>query len=548
MIRQARARRLVPATLLAWVTACASAGQPAAHTDVQLGPMPNTIGAPTVATDTAPADAVRPDSALPELRVSHVEEPAAGGRRIDVLQASNDDLRMILRSLAQQYDLGYQIDPAVHGRVTTHLEHVTLEDALDALVRSQGYDYSIRDNVLRVGPVRMQSRIFELDFIALSRVGTGATVVQRRLARQGVGGTLNQTTTGVQNPNTAGLAGADVVATVEVTDLWEDIRVAVEGLLFGNAGQRQGQQAAAATGALGGLTGGRAPGPYTRSDSLGHRLILNPSAGTVLVTGTPTQLRDIRTYLDTFQSAIQRQVRIEAKFVEVTLSRQYQLGIDWQAIQSLTKLQLNTGTGSGVKLSLGAAGGQTVTITDVLDALETQGDVRVLSSPSVSTLNNQRAVFNVTTDEVFFALTRQPVATPSGVIFTTNVETQPVAVGIVMDVVPQISKDNTITMNVRPMVTSLVRTATLSEDGVQAQAPVVDRRDLDTMVRVRDGETIVIGGLIQRRIEKTRVGLPLLKDIPVLKYLFSTVKETEQRGELVIFLTPTIVAGPAPVG
>lgn len=541
MTRQAGTRRLALPLLAAWVTACALAGQPATRTDVQLGPMPNAIGAPAVPPDTI----VPVDSVLPELPMSHVEAPAAGGRRIEVLQASNDDLRMILRSLARQYGLGYQIDPSVHGRVTTHLEHVTLDDALDALVRSQGYDYSIRNNVLRVGPVQMQSRIFEMDFIALSRVGTGATVVQRRLAQQGVNGTLSQTA-GAQTAAT-GLTGADVVATVEVTDLWEDLRVAVEGLLFGNVEQRQSQQVAGATGALG-LTGGRAPGPYSRSDSVGHRLILNPSAGTVLVSGTPSQLRDIKTYLDTFQSAIQRQVRIEAKFVEVTLSRQYQLGIDWQAIQSLTKLQLNTGTGSGVKLSFGDPGGQTVTITDVLDALETQGDVRVLSSPSVSTLNNQRAVFNVTTDEVFFALTRQPVATPSGVIFTTNVETQPVAVGIVMDVVPQISRDNTITMNVRPMVTSLVRTETLNEAGVQAQAPVVDRRDLDTMVRVRDGETIVIGGLIQRRIEKNRIGVPLLKDIPLLKYLFSTVKETEQRGELVIFLTPTIVAGPAPVG
>lgn len=527
-------RALVLASL---ALACAS-GRQHPVTQVSLGPPPE-IGAP-------PPSPAEPPGDMPELTVSQVATDTVPARRIQVLEASNDDLRLILRSLADQYGLGYHLDPDVRGRVSTRLENTTLRDALDALVTPYGYTYDIRDNVLYVAPARVQTRIFELDFISLSRVGTGNTVVQRRLGQTGqAGGTGLQQQNAAGRGGAGGIAGADVISSVQVTDLWEEIRVSVEGLLFGDVGDRENQ--AASGGALGNMVGARAPVAYSRADSLGRRLIINPAAGTVLVTATGAQLSEIDAFLQTFQSAIQRQVRIEAKFVEVMLDREFQLGIDWQAVQNLARVQLNPDGVAGAQFRFGGAD-QSVTIDQVIDALESQGEVRVLSSPTVAAMNNQRAVFNVTTDEIFFAVTREPVISQGSTTFATSVETQPVAVGIVMDVIPQISRDNTITMNVRPMVTSLVRVEEFKQEGTQARAPVIDRRDLDTMVRARDGETIVIGGLIQRRTERKRVGVPLLKDLPLLKYLFGTVRETERRGELVIFITPTIVAGPAPAG
>jgi type II secretory pathway component GspD/PulD (secretin) len=195
-----------------------------------------------------------------------------------------------------------------------------------------------------------------------------------------------------------------------------------------------------------------------------------------------------------------------------------------------------------VEFTLSGGPGQ---ITAVLNALSSQGDVRVLSSPRVSALNNQRAVFDVTTGEIVFNVTQTPFTNPNGsTTFQSQVTPTQVNVGIVLDVLPQIGADNTVTMNIRPVVTSVARTATFTtSEGALFQAPVIDTRESDTMARLRAGETIIIGGLMQTRREKLRSGVPVLRDIPLLGRLFTSYSEVEKKAELVIFLTPTIIAG-----
>jgi MSHA type pilus biogenesis protein MshL len=277
-------------------------------------------------------------------------------------------------------------------------------------------------------------------------------------------------------------------------------------------------------------------------------------AGTILVTAPASKLAEVETFLKAFESSIQRQVAIEAKFVEVLLDRDSRFGINWDAVVSRGSVEL-VGRAQNPP---GARGLSTVELTlradkieTVLQALEQQGEVRVLSSPRVSTLNNQRAMINVGTDEVFFTITRQPIIGPTGATigFTTQVQPQQIAVGILLDVLPQIGPDNTITMNVRPVVTDVIRVEEVSlEDGTQVRAPVIDRRETDTVVRVRAGETIAIGGLMRTRREVRTRGIPLLKDIPLLGALFRSREEREEQRELVIFLTPSVVAGQAGSG
>ncbi|MFO7892107.1 MAG: secretin and TonB N-terminal domain-containing protein [Longimicrobiales bacterium] len=539
-------------------------GEPQAR--VELGPPPEEAVRPA-SEDTAadpPARAGQPDEerageALPSLPVDQVERSGESWPRIESLEAVNQELRTVLRSVAQQYGLEFRIDPNVEGRVTTTLRNATLREALDAIVLPHGYTYELENNTLRVEPARVVSRMFDLDFISLSRVGVGTTVIQRRLGSNFRGGSTGATGGvtggggGVTGAGGVPGGGADVITSVEVTDLWEDIRVALEGLVFAEvrSPEEAGLQQQSGTGLTGGL-GGRAPQTTSRVTEDGRRLIVNPAAGTILVSAAPRILDEVELFIDSFESAIQRQVRIEAKFVEVVLDREHEFGIDWSVLQNIGDLDISlqrTAGSGGLEFRL--ATGSDRSITAVLDALESQGDVRVLSSPGVTALNNQRAVFNVTTEEVFFAVTREPIRDASGNViqFQTTVETQPVAVGIVMDVLPQISSDDVITMNVRPMVTSLDRVVEFEQDDNFARAPVVDRRELDTMVRVRSGETHVIGGLIQTREETQRSGVPVLKDLPVLGWLFGRTVTRERRSELVIFITPTIIAGhgtPAP--
>jgi MSHA type pilus biogenesis protein MshL len=532
----------IGALLLAPLLAsCASSGpsEPAPRTVVQTGPPPATA-----------ADAARPLPALPVSQADH--EGGTAWPRIESLEAVNEDLAAVLRGVADEYGLAFQIDPGVNARVTTRLRNSTLREALDALILPHGYTYDLTGQTLRVERAGVQSRLFTLDFISLSRVGVGTTVIQRRLSNVGGRTGAGSTTAGGQSGGLAGGAagGADIITSVEVTDLWEDIRVALEGLVFGEvqSAAEAGLQQQRPTAMTGGL-GGNAPQTTARVSEDGRRLIVNPAAGTILVAAPPHVLDEVGLYIRSFEAAIQRQVRIEAKFVEVVLDREFEFGIDWGAVQRFGDVSIrleSTPSSNAVEFNL-VNGLESVTA--VLTALSSQGDVRVLSSPGVSTLNNQRAVFNVTTEEVFFAVTRQPVRGVGGEViqFETSVETQPVAVGIVMDVLPQISADNQITMNVRPMVTSLARIEEFSQDDNFARAPVIDRRELDTMVRVRSGETHVIGGLIQTRTENIRSGVPLLKDIPYLGWLFGRTRTVERRSELVIFITPTIIAGTVPV-
>lgn len=528
------------ALLLGALVSCRSAAPPPPSTTVEVKPVP--VASQPTSRDSA--------SSLPQLPVAQLAEPSGGARLIS-LDAVDQDLGLVIRALAQAAGLGFQIAPEVKGRVTARLNGATLTDALEAVVVANGYSYQIQGEVIQVGPARLPSRIFSLDYIALSRLGTGSTVIQRRLglssAVTGGGAALP----GATQAGVAGLAGvpfggADVIQSVEAADLWADLRVSLEGLIFDTV------PAGAVAGAP--IAGLQAPGAYSRVAPDGRRLIINPMAGTILVTAPGGKLAEVETFLQSFERSIQRQVAIEAKFVEVLLNRDSRFGINWDAVVSLGGVQL---IGKG-----GAPGGRsdasTVELTlrgdrveTVLKALEEQGEVRVLSSPRVSTLNNQRAVINVGTDEVFFTVTRQPLLGPTGATigFNNQVQPQQISVGILLDVLPQIGPNNTITMNVRPVVTDVIRVEEVRlEDGTQVRAPVIDRRETDTVVRVRAGETIAIGGLMRTRHEARTTGIPLLKDIPIVGALFRSRQTTEEQRELVIFLTPSIVAGQAGPG
>ncbi|MEX2179720.1 MAG: hypothetical protein WD801_13470 [Gemmatimonadaceae bacterium] len=536
------------AAALALMASCASSPKVVApQTSVRLEP---------------PASASSGEAPLPSLPPLSSGAAISQGSapRLQSLTAVNQDLGTVVRTLATRFGLQYQIDPAVHGTVNTTLRNTTLSEALD-IIMPQGVQYEIRNGVLRVGPSRMETRIFSLDYVALSRVGTASTVIQRRLGGSGIGGNQGGAI-GSQGGAAAGGAGAggfggglgggaDVISAVSVADVWEEIRVAMDALVFDGAtdgaGQPQAQNAASAGMGLQG--GGR---PYSRNAPDGRRLIINPIAGTITVSAFTDRLDQIELFIRTFESSVQRQVLIEAKIVEVNLDRSYEFGIDWNVVvgsNAAGKLSPGGGRlGPNVELRLSAG---TTEISAVLTALSSQGDVRVLSSPRVSALNNQRAVFNVTTGEIVFNLQREPIIGPTGAItgFTSTVNPTQVNVGIVLDVLPQIGADNSVTMNIRPVVTSVARTASFtSADGTLFQAPVIDTRESDTMARLREGETIVIGGLMQNRVETVKSGVPGLRSIPLLGRLFSREVQIERKAELVIFLTPTIIAGQPPAG
>lgn len=495
-------------------------------------------------------------SGLPGLSIAQVTETSGSGRRMEQFDAVDQELRVVLQGLAESYGISLQIDPQVRGRVTARLRNATLQEALAAVVTPHGYEFSLDDGVLRVGGARLQTRIFTLDYVSVSRFGSSSTTIQRRVASSGGGG-------GVSGIGSGFSGGGDQLGSVAVADLWEEIRVALDGLVF-DVTEPLPTEAMSSTPAVVATTTPQTPGTgvgaqsggaraYSRSSANGRKLIINPIAGSILVSAPPAKLAEVATFISAFEGSVQRQVLIEAKIVDVTLKRETQFGIDWNAVMRLKNLRLGitaalTPSAQGVSLSLGNADGSQ--INAVLRALESQGDVQVLLSPRVSALNNQRAVFQATTEEVVFTVIRQPIMGPNGgtIGFNTQVTPQQISVGLVLDVLPQISADNTVTMNIRPHVTSVLRFESIKTDDTESRVPVIDTRETDTMIRVRGGETIIIGGLMQTRLTKEKSGIPGLSSIPGIGKIFSGTREITEKAELVIFITPTIIASQPPGG
>jgi MSHA type pilus biogenesis protein MshL len=514
--------------------------------------------APAPDKDAGVVQSASPIGAPPTLAVNKPALSAAPERRIKLLDVQpGTPIAQAVALVASQFNMGISVDPDVRGTTSATLRNVTLDSALNELVTRRGYAYQIQGTVLRVVPIRMETRNYTLDYVALSRVGTMSTVVQRRLSNNvGAYG-------GLQTGSGAGLSaqgngfgsdanGADVLTAQSVADVWQEIRVSLSGIL--QAGQPLSARLATDQQNNSNAAGGASRGTGATSASFGDgsSLVISPMSGLINVTAMPDKLRDIETFIETFQASVLRQVMIEAKIVEVTLSKTFEFGIDWQAVNisgndSFTLRNdpnvQTTGNAGSINFTLSNGG---TTISAVIRALASQGTVNVLSNEKTTALNNQRAIFNVTTDEVFFNVSRTPLLGPTGgvVSLQSQVTPQQISVGVVLDVLPQISADNVLTMDIRPAVTSIVRVDSISlADGTAATAPVIARREGDTIARLRAGETMVIGGLVQTRHENIDGGIPFLKDVPLLGWVFKKVKKVESRTELVIFLTPTIVSG-----
>jgi MSHA type pilus biogenesis protein MshL len=515
------------------------------RTSVRVAPAPSNPASPPA----LPQLSESPQPALstaPQQRISQIDVEAGTPISTAVMQ------------LGTQLGLTVTVDPDVRGTTQLSLRNVTLDEALFELVSRHGFAYQLQGNVLRVMPVRMETRTFHVDYVAMSRTGSMSTVVQRRLS-QHVARPLTDSTLGAAPtiPDTAVAIGNDVLTAQSVADIWQEIRVSLSGIIqAGQAGRENPTGAADATPSF--VTqrqpqsGAAGPSASSIPFADGSSLVISPMSGLISITALPEKLTLAEAFINEFQASVLRQVLIEAKIVEVNLSNAFPYGIDWNAISSsgqpsftLSNDPATQTTGNAGNVNFTLTGGS-AQINAVLAALSTQGSVSVLSNDKTSALNNQRAIFQVTTDAVFFSVTRTPLYNSNGGIVSTqsSITPQQVSVGVVLDVLPQISADNMLTMDIRPAVTNIDHVETISlADGTTASAPSISRREGDTIARLRAGETMIIGGLVQRRKDTTNSGIPILKDIPLVGRIFQHVNHTETHSELVIFLTPTIISG-----
>ncbi|NNE63724.1 MAG: pilus (MSHA type) biogenesis protein MshL, partial [Gammaproteobacteria bacterium] len=303
-------------------------------------------------------------------------------------------------------------------------------------------------------------------------------------------------------------------------------------------------------------------------DGDGRSVVVDRHAGLIIVRAMPGELRDVAAYLENAQGSLQRQVILEAKIIEVKLSDSFQSGIDWAALSSSREVLFgNTGFIDGSSQLLNEAGnldtdaalsstnngfanlftigGANDDFAALIRLLSTQGEVQVLSSPRISTVNNQKAVIKVGSDEFFVTdVSSNTLSNSVSTTTTPDITLTPFFSGIALDVTPQISAEDEVILHIHPSVSEVIdQTKNITVGGQTQQLPLAFStvRESDSVVKARNGQVVVIGGLMQNSSGSDDAGVPGAKDVPVLGGLFKQSRRVNARSELVILLRPIVV-------
>lgn len=456
------------------------------------------------------------------------EEDVPDEGRIDVLQMKNVDIMDILKLISQKSGVNIITGKGVSGNVSIYLKDVRWKDALRIILDSNGLAYKDEAGILHVMPAAefekrygyrfggdLKTRIIHLDYADVQDMVTLLTQMKSYLGKiiaDAKSNTLVLTDSG------------DVIAEMErlIKQIDVPVMTKVYELNYAQAEDLSQKVAEVLTKNVG----------RVKHDVRSNKLI---------VRDTPVSLAEIDKLVHSFDVR-EQQVLIEAKILQVVLSDQHKFGVDWEAV--VTKYHnLNFKNDFSILSSNEKSG--TVTIgtlasddyTALLEALKTAGETNILSSPRITALNKQEARILVGSQEPYVTTT---TTTPASGPTTTAESISFIDVGIKLYVTPTIHRDNFITMKIRPEVSSVTRTLTTSNNNT---IPVVETSEAETMVMIKDGVTVIIGGLIKEETINSENKVPLLGDIPFLGLAFRNEDHLTRKTEIVIFLTPRIMSG-----
>jgi len=514
----------------------------------------------------APASDVVSRALLPPMMV---EMPRADAQKADArfdLSVNNAPASQVFLAVVSGTRYSMVLHPDVKGDLSVNLKDVTVTEALDTLRDLYGFDYTLQGNRITVLPASLQTRIFKVNYLQAMRRGQTETRVSSGSITDGSAspGTPAPGSTPVPTVGPTGASNTRATVSSRVTttsdsNFWDDIQRSLTAIL---------------------------------GTAAGRSVVVNSQSGVIVVRAMPNEQRSVEQFLSAMQLIVERQVMLEAKIIEVTLRDGFQSGINWAGfrdgntrfgagvITPGTALQREgtigsattrgpdgslrrdsvfaggsvAGVASGLALGAGAAGGlfglalQTQNFAALLTFLETQGGVNVLSSPRVATINNQKAVLKVGTDDFFVTNVSTTSATSgSSTTVTPTITVAPFFSGIALDVTPQIDAGNSIILHVHPSVSNVVEKNKIIDLGSLGSftLPLAssDVNETDTIVRVTDGNIVAIGGLMRQKSSNERSQVPGVGNAPGIGNLFRQRDTSSVKSELVILLKPTIIHG-----
>lgn len=460
--------------------------------------------------------------------------------RLDLL-VNNAQARDVFLAIVADTRYSMLMHPDVSGVLSVTLRGVTVPEALDAIRDVYGYDYKMDGRRITVYAPTLQTRIFNINYLNSQRVGSSEVRV--------TSGSSMASSTGSGSSGTNSGSGSSAqqegsrVTTSSKTDFWSELAGVVRGLV--GSGENR-------------------------------NVLISPQSGILAVRAMPDELRQVDKFLKAAQVAVERQVMLEAKIIEVELRDGFQSGVNWGAFGTLNGNPVAAGVlGSGVSStnallqggstvlkdvtsipSVGTGGGvfglalATSSFGAVLGFLETQGDVQTLSSPRLATLNNQKAVLKVGTEDFFVTgvssgSSSNTSNTSSNTTTTPTVTLAQFFSGISLDVTPQIDDGTNIMLHVHPSVTSVTEKTKQVDLGSMGnyRLPLASSsiNETDTLVRVMDGNIVAIGGLMQLGTNRSASGLPGTTDVPVLGALFGNRANMGSKKEVVVLIKPSII-------
>lgn len=428
------------------------------------------------------------------------------------------------------------IHPEVSGSVSLNLSDVTLTEVLAVVEDIYGYDIRLSDNIIRVYPAGIRTETIALNYLFLKRFGSSSTSVNsggvsendpnsgnnssnNNSSNSSNNSSRNNSSGNQNNQNNQNNSGINLYTENE-SDFWTELKETLTAFV--------------------GSEGGRS-------------VIVSPQAGLVTVRGMPDEITAVKRFIEDTETHLHRQVIIEAKIMEVTLSDDYQQGVHWdEVLGSIGKTDFTfetTGNIAGNVIASEVGGTTSLSFSGpdfsgVISLLQTQGNVQVLSSPRITATNNQKAVIKVGEDEYFVTEVSSTTTTGTSTTTTPEVELTPFFSGIALDVTPQIDKEGDVILHVHPSVTITdEQTKSIQLGSEQLILPLAQSRvrESDTIIRAKSGEIVVIGGLIETYTIDQESKTPLFGDIPLLGELFKSKSETTQKRELVILLKPVVV-------
>ena len=481
--------------------------------------------------------------------IDAIDDPALTERRFD-LTVDNVPTRTFFQTLVADTPYNVVVHPDVKGTVSLELGEVTVTEVMDIMRNVYGLDAVLNNSTFQVYPDVLRTEIFQIDYLNIKRTGVSDMQVSAgSVADSGGQGRSNGQSLDIRDDHSINVSGEQgkggqggVVGTSVSTSGYSDFWIELEDTL--NA---------------------------IISTDIGAQVVVTPQAGLVVVRAKPDSLSAVRNYLNRVESSIHRQVILEAKILEVTLKEGFQAGINWNTFgeqsggtfQPVTSVgadglvtttlgsnndiagELTFGTGNffnplGSQFSLFS---EFADFSAVINLLETQGVVQVLSSPRITTVNNQKAVIKVGDDEFFVTDISVNTVTAGAAINTNDSpELTPFFSGIALDVTPQISEAGDVILHVHPTVSEVQeQVKIISGEAVPLAASTI--RESDSVIRARNGDIVVIGGLMQNSSNDNTAGIPVLSKLAGLGAAFRQRDRTSVKSELVILLRPIVING-----